>query len=412
VEQKGEMFLSKDEERVLKGVDGEVLARAMKLLVTLGDLGGAEKLVSIGRAQVAGVSYKTSGDATLELLESLAESVPSVKAKVLATQNPAGMDLARWKEMGVSPSFAEKQLRICRAYDVLGVKSCCTCTPYLSGNCPLPGEVVGFSESSAVAYVNSVLGAKTNRHGGLDALSAALVGKVPAMGFLLDENRKGDLKVKVNFKSRYESDYAALGYYVGKRVKTEEVPVYEGVKGISLSQLKLMGAASAASGSVALYHVLGVTPEAKRWQKIYKEDKPSEALEVGEREIKSVYDELSSSEDVDLVAIGCPHCSIEEIGEVASLLRGRRVRGGTKFWVFTSPQVYDAAERKGYNKVIRLAGADVFTHTCMVVMPIEEMGIKDVAVNSAKAAFYIPRTTKNKCRVILTPLKEMKAFFK
>jgi predicted aconitase len=173
-----------------------------------------------------------------------------------------------------------------------------------------------------------------------------------------------------------------------------------------------MGAASAASGSVALYHVLGVTPEAKRWLNSYKEDKPSEVLEVGEREIKLVYDELSSSENVDLIAIGCPHCSIEEIGEVASFLRGRRVRGGIRFWVFTSPQVYDTAERMGYNKVIRRSGADVFTHTCMVVMPIEEMGIKDVAVNSAKAAFYIPRTTKNKCRVLFTPLKEMKTFLK
>jgi predicted aconitase len=396
------MFLSKDEERILNGAEGAVLARAMKLLVTLGDLGGAEKLVSIGRAQVAGVSYKTSGDATLELLESLAESVPCVKAKVLATQNPAGMDLKRWKEMGISPSFAEKQLRICRAYE----------TPYLSGNCPLPGEVVGFSESSAVAYVNSVIGAKTNRHGGLDALSAALVGKVPAMGFLLDENRKGDLKVQVNFKPRNESDYAALGYYVGKQVKTEEVPVYEGIKGISPSQLKLMGAASAASGSVALFHVSGVTPEVRRWKTIYKEDKPAETLEVEEREIKSVYNELSSPEDVDLVAIGCPHCSIEEIREVASLLQGRKVRRGPQFWIFTSPQVYDSAERKGYNKVIRMAGADVFTHTCMVVMPIEEMEVKGVAVNSAKAAHYIPRTTKNKCRVLLTPLKEMKAFLK
>jgi len=108
------MLLSKDEERILNGAEGAVLARAMKLLVTLGDLGGAEKLVSIGRAQVAGVSYKTSGDATLELLESLAESVPCVKAKVLATQNPAGMDLKRWKEMGISPNFAEKQRPICQ----------------------------------------------------------------------------------------------------------------------------------------------------------------------------------------------------------------------------------------------------------------------------------------------------------
>lgn len=404
------MFLSRDEERVLKGAEGEVLARAMKLMVTLGDLGGAENLVSIKRAQVAGVSYKTSGNATLELLENLVRQLPSFTAKVVATQNPAGMDLERWQEMGISQCFAEKQLRICHAYEALGVTACCTCTPYLSGNCPQPGEVVGFAESSAVAYVNSVLGAKTNRHGGLDALSAALVGKVPAMGFLLDANRKGDFKVKVTFTPRHKADYAALGYYVGQRVKTEEVPVYEGLRVVNLDQLKLLGAASAASGAVALYHVAGVTPEARRWEMVYKDDQPAETLEVDEKEIRAVYQELSSPGDVDLVAVGCPHCSLDEVAEVARLLQGRKVRRGIRFWVFTSPQVYAAAAKQGYTQVIRLAGADVFTHTCMVVMPIEEMGIQGVAVNSAKAAFYIPRTTANKCRVVFTPLTEMQAY--
>jgi predicted aconitase len=406
------MFLTKADERILKGAGGEVLARAMKLLVTLGDLGGAEKLVSIGRAQVAGVSYKTSGDATLELVESLAESVPRVQSKVFATQNPAGMDLERWREMGVPPSFAEKQLRICRAYQTLGVKSYCTCTPYLAGNCPLPREIIGFSESSAVAYVNSVIGARTNRHGGLDALSAALVGKVPYMGLLLDENRRGDIEVKVRFTPRSESDYAALGYYVGKKTKTGEVPVYEGLEHVNRSQLKLMGAASAASGAVALFHVLGVTPEAIRWKSVFKDDQPSDTLEVGEKEITAVYDELSSTDDVDLVAIGCPHCSLREIGAAAHFLRGREVRRGIRFWIFTSPHVYAAAQRKGYIDVIRAAGAKVFKHTCMVVMPIEEMNIKSIAVNSAKAAFYIPRTTNNKCNALLKPLREMKNFLK
>lgn len=406
------MFLTKADERILKGEGGGVLARAMKLLVTLGDLGGAEKLVSIGRAQVAGVSYKTSGDATLELLERLADSVPRVQSKIFATQNPAGMDLERWREMGVHQSFAEKQLRICSAYQKLGVKSYCTCTPYLSGNCPLPREVIGFSESSAVAYVNSVIGARTNRHGGLDALSAALVGKVPYMGLLLGENRRGDIKVKVRFEPRSESDYAALGYHVGKKVKTGEVPVYDGLERVNRSQLKLMGAASAASGSVALFHVLGVTPEARRWKTVYKDDKPSDTLEVGVKDITSVYDELSSTDDVDLVAIGCPHCSLREMGEVANLLRGRKVRRGTRFWIFTSPQVYAAADRKGYTNAIRAAGANVYKHTCMVVMPIEEMNIQNIAVNSAKAAFYIPRTTNNKCNVLLKPLTEMKNFLK
>jgi hypothetical protein len=202
------LYLSQNDEKMLNGEKGWVLAKAMKLMVTLGEFGGAEKLIPIKRSQVAGVSYKTSGDPTLELLESLAKENVAVKTK--ATLNPAGMDLERWAEMGISQAFAEKQLRICKAYEKLGVESSCTCTPYLSGNKPCFREVVGFSESSAIAYVNSILGARTNRHGGLDALSAALVGRVPLMGYLLDENRRGNLLVKTNFKPKSESDYAAL----------------------------------------------------------------------------------------------------------------------------------------------------------------------------------------------------------
>jgi predicted aconitase len=405
------VFLSKTEERILDGEKGTALAHAMKLLVTLGELGGAEKLVPIKRSQVAGVSYKTSGDATLELLESLVRSRPKIKSKTLATQNPAGMDLDRWREMGISQSFAECQQKICQAYERLGVRAYCTCTPYLSGNCPLFKEVVGFSESSAVAYVNSVIGARTNRHGGLDALSGALVGKVPLMGFLLDDNRKGNIEIKVCFKPRTEIDYAALGYHVGKMLRTNEVPVYRGLQSISKSQLKLMGAASAASGAVALYHVLGVTPEAKKEKDVYQDNKPSEVIEVGKREIRAVYNELSSSQNVDLIAIGCPHCSISEIREVMNLLKGKRIRRNLRFWIFTSPHVYSICEKKGYNKILRAAGADIFRHTCMVVMPIEEIGIKCVGVNSAKAAFYIPRSTNNKCHAVLKPLKEWSSVF-
>jgi predicted aconitase len=140
------MELSREEEQILNGEQGWVKTRALKLLITLGELNQATKLVPIQRSQVAGVSYKTAGDATLELIQNLAQE--KVSAKGLATQNPAGMDLTRWQEMGIKPEFASKQLQICDAYQRLGIKSICTCTPYLSGNCPRRNEIVGFSESS------------------------------------------------------------------------------------------------------------------------------------------------------------------------------------------------------------------------------------------------------------------------
>jgi len=397
------MFLSKEEENILDGERGWILERAMRLLTTIGDLNDAERLVPIKRSQVAGVSYRTVGDPTLHLVEELA--MEKVRVRTEATQNPAGMDLKRWREMGVPEEFAEKQLRICRAYERLGVEASCTCTPYLSGNRPEFGEVVGFSESSAVAFVNSVVGARTNRHGGLDALSAALIGKVPLMGYLLDENRTGNVHVKVCFKPKNETDYSALGYYVGKEVETSEVPVYDGIKGASLDELKLLGAASAASGSVALFHVLGLTPEAKDIGGVFGGDKPKYKLEVTSEDVQSVYDELSTTDEPDLIAMGCPHSSIQELKKIAKLISGRTVKRGIKFWVFTSPKVFEEAEKTGYVSIIRSAGGDVFLNTCMVVEPIEEIGFRCVYTNSAKAAFYIPRITKGKCKSSIASLR-------
>jgi predicted aconitase len=388
------LYLTNYEEQMLNGNEGQIIARAMRLLVALGETEEAKCLVPIRRSQVAGVSYKTAGEATLELLESLASE--KVTAKTIATQNPAGMDLERWAEMGISETFATKQRRICSAYEKMGIKSTCTCTPYLSGNKPCFGELIGFSESSAVAYTNSVLGARSNRQGGLDALAAALVGRVPLTGYLLDENRLGDVQVNVNCSLNSESDYGVLGYFVGKNISMNEVPVYPKLKA-TRDNLKLLGAASAASGSVAMYHVLEVTPEASGRKRPFKNGKPSRHLDFDEESRKRVYDELSSQTSCNLVALGCPHSSIREIETVAHILRGKHVKPGIRLWVFTSPKVFESAKSRGFLGEIRAAGGDLFKHTCMVVAPLEEMEVTGVTTNSAKAAFYVPRMTKNKC---------------
>jgi predicted aconitase len=396
------MYLTKEEEQILNGEHGFFLSKAMKLLVAIGDLYNAEKFVQIRRSQVAGVSYKTAGDATLELLEALVKE--NTKAKTYATQNPAGMDLVKWKEMGIPESFAEKQLKICKAYEEIGIKSTCTCTPYFSFNRPRFGEIVGFSESSAIAFVNSVIGARTNRYGGLEALSAALVGRVPLIGYLLKENRMGNVLAKIEFKPKNESDYAALGYFIGKELRVDEIPIYIGLPNPSIDELKLLGAASAASGSVALFHVLGITPEIKRIKEQVWRRNIDYEISVTEEDIKSVYDELSTNERPDLIAIGCPHCSLSELKEIADSVSGKKKAPETEFWVFTSPDVFKKAEKLGYTQLISIFGGKVFRQTCMVVAPIEEMNIKCIYTNSAKAAFYIPRMTSGKCKARMMPL--------
>jgi predicted aconitase len=223
------------------------------------------------------------------------------------------------------------------------------------------------------------------------------------MGYLLHENRRANLFIKVKFKPRNEADYAALGYFVGKSTQADDVPVYNGLETATPDKLKLLAAASAASGAIALFHVLGITPEVKGKEKIGTIRQLS-TIEVTSEAIKSVYEELSSSTEPDLIAIGCPHCSLKEIKTIAHMLVGKMITDKMKFWVFTSPQVFSKAEKKGYINMIRASGGNVFKHTCMVVAPIEEMGFRCVFTNSAKASFYIPRLTKNSCQAGLHSL--------
>ena len=179
------MYLTKEEEQILNGEAGETLRQAIEILVSLGDIYGADRLIPIKSAQIAGVSYKTIGDAGLEWISDLKGSV-----KVPSILNPAGMDLKAWERLKISPEFAEKQKAIIKAYEKLGVSCECTCTPYtLKGFNIAYGDHLAWSESSAVSYANSVIGARTNREGGPSALSAALLGKTANYGLHLDENR-------------------------------------------------------------------------------------------------------------------------------------------------------------------------------------------------------------------------------
>ena len=183
------MYLTKNEEKMLDGEEGYAVKKSMEILVALGNIYGADRLVEIGSVQVAGVSYHNLGDAGLEFLNELAEDG---KVKVLTTLNPAGMDLEDWRNLGIDPEFARKQNLVIEAFSKMGIVISCTCTPYLIGNLPRYGEHIAWSESSAVTFANSVIGAKTNREGGPSALAAAFVGKTPCYGLHLDQNRVPD----------------------------------------------------------------------------------------------------------------------------------------------------------------------------------------------------------------------------
>jgi len=388
------MHLTEEERAMLAGTEGAAVRKAMQIVVALAEIYEAPELVPVASAQIAGVSYKNLGDAGLEFLEEWAAQ--GARVRVPAFMNPAGMDLERWREMGIAPEFARQQQRVVKALVSMGVTPTCTCTPYLVGYAPRAGEHLAWSESSAVSYANSVLAARSNREGGPSALAAAIAGCTAAYGLHLSQNRRATHVIEVRCPVRSEADFGALGYLVGLQVG-DGVPYFrfqrEGALGRPPHQEQLMalGAAMAASGAVALYHIEGVTPEAQ------EAVTPGTAVRLNAsslpaisiRDLAEGYAALNSPlDEVDFVSLGCPHSTLADIERVAVLLDGKRVQAA--LWITTSRRVRLLAEQRGLVKRIEAAGGQVFADTCLVVAPMEEMGFKAMATNSAKAAFYSP----------------------
>jgi len=372
------MYLTKEEERMLDGEEGYAVKKSMEILVALGDIYGAEKLIIVGSVQVAGVSYHNLGDAGLEFLNELARDG---KVKVLTTLNPAGMDLKDWKKLGISKEFAEKQNLVIDAFRKMGIIISCTCTPYLIGSLPTYGEHIAWSESSAVTFANSVIGAKTNREGGPSALAAAFVGKTPYYGLHLEENRVPDVHVDARVNLKKLSDWGALGYCIGEKVGNK-IPYITGVKDADLDELKSFCASVVTYGSKPLFYMQGITPGSEKHQL------PKERIIIEDRDIKKAYESINDDIDIiDFVCIGCPHCSIKEIAEVAKLLKNKRVSSNIEFWVATSRLMKQLADKRGYTEIIENAGGKFACDTCMAVAPLKGR-FKSVATTSAKGCYY------------------------
>jgi predicted aconitase len=379
------MQLSKKEQEMLDGERGEAARESMDILVALGRIYGAQKMVAVTSAQISGVSFKTVGQAGLEYLADLAAK--GARTAIPTFLNPAGMDRDQWKEMRIPADFAEKSIQVLDAYAKMGIMKTCTCTPYFIGIRPKQGEHVAWAESSAVAFANSVLGARTNREGGPSALAAAICGVTPCYGLHLEENRAAGMIVDVSgCRLRSVADFGALGSAVGKLVKTK-YPAFTGMKSASEEHLKVLGASMAATGSVPLFYAERITPE-------WRVADGAEKIAFMDADLAAERKAMDSGLKPDLVTIGCPHASLKEIGEVAELV-GRR-KPTCEFWVCTSRRMKEEADALGYGRIISAAGGRVVADTCMVVCPLEGMGYSVTGTNSGKAAAYLPSMCKQK----------------
>ncbi len=378
------MHLTKEEEHILDGKLGEGYARMMKILVKIGEIYGAEKLIPIKSAQISGVSYNTIGEYGLHFLRSL----KGVKVSVPTTLNPLGFDSEHLSEMSVDEKFYKKQMEIIKAYLDMGIKPTATCTPYYYDNIPSFGDHIAWAESSAVIYANSIIGARTNREGAITALASAVIGKTPLYGLHLNENRHATHIIRTDFELK-PVDFPLLGIHIGKIIDSG-IPYFR-IKGTQ-DDLKLLGAALAASGSIAMYHVENITPE---WQNALIDK--VEIINVGREDIE----EHSDTVDGELYAIGCPHASPSELRIIAEFLKDKKIKKDAKLWIFTSKSV--KREHQELVKIIENAGGVVFTDTCVVVSNAGKIFSK-IVTTSGKAKVYLQKKKFGGAKVIVVDI--------
>lgn len=386
------VVLSGDERSMLDGEAGSATALAMRILVRMAPLYGADRLLPVTRAHIDGCIYE--GDAGLEFAERLARE--GGRVRVPTSLNVISLDRARWREQGTPPDYASKAARLGQAYVSMGATPTFTCAPYQTAAAPKFGEQIAWAESNAVAFANSVIGARTNRYGDYLDVSCALTGRVPAAGLHLDEPRLATVLIELedlcHELTERDDFYAVLGYLTGTLVD-DEVPVIDGLAARpGEDQLKAMAAASASSGSVAMFHITGVTPEAPTLGDALGGRDPVRRIRVGREDLVRARSDLrtATGERVDVFALGSPHCSLAECRKVAGLVGGERLAPGRQFLLTTSRAVRDLLERSGELAVLHAFGATVTADTCVVVSPLIAPSARVLMTNSAKYAHYGP----------------------
>lgn len=365
--------LTKGEEKIYEGEAGEASKTAIRLLYSIGELGGADRLIPIKSAHISGVSYKNIGDGGIAFLKKISE-----KVSVPTTLNPLGFDVEHGGPVDIDENFHRKQMEIVDLYLGMGVAESFTCTPYYYYNEPSFGDHISWAESSAIIYVNSIIGARTNRESGPSALAAAIIGKTSDYGLHKDAGRKASVVVNVDAVLDY-TKFASLGLFLGPKLNNRIVLI-KGQKGAKDVEMKAFSAALSATSSVPMFHIDGRTPESN-----LVSDSPEEWT-VSASEIEETIQKNSSDEEPELIAIGCPHLSPEELEYIAGMVRGKK-KVGPDLFLFTSREV--KANSTGAIKVIEDFGGKVFADTCMVVSPLSNTYHR-TGTNSGKASFYLP----------------------
>ena len=384
------MRLTHQEQEILKGKHGEAQRIALSVLVDLGEVFGAQEMMRVSQVHVDMTIYMV--DAGVEFAEHLADL--GGKVAVPTSLNPSAIDLERWKEYRAPAKLLEKSRRLERAYLRMGATPTWTCVPYQQGMIPRFGEQIAWGESNAIAFANSIIGARTNRYGDLMDLCAAIIGKVPKFGLHLAENRKAEVLIHLEGISREmfedKAVYPLLGFLIGE-MAGDRIAAIEGIpQDVTMDSLKGLCAAAASSGAVGLVHIIGVTPEAQSLEMCLQGTRPREIFQIMPHMIQDAEERLSTAKrDVaDVIIVGCPHFSFAEFRELAQLMEGREVNSSVTFWAITSRAVFEWIRNCGILKDLTDSGVMVFTDACPLQYPKETWHFNGAMTNSGKFANY------------------------
>lgn len=377
---------------MLAGEMGTATQMAMRILVAMADVYGAENLLDVESAHIDGCLYH--GYSGLEFAERLVAG--GARVVVPTTLNVGAMDLVQPEAFRGTAQFGALATRLMEAYEAMGCEPTFTCAPYQAMHRPALGAQIAWAESNAIVFANSVLGARTNRYGDFIDICCAITGRAPAVSLHLPQNRAGELLFRLKGIPerllREDVFYPVLGYWLGANSGTK-IPVIEGLlPETTEDQLKALGAAAASSGGVAMFHAIGVTPEAPSLETAFQGHAPQKVVDLTLATLKKTLGNLSTAEGgpINVVALGSPHFSLAEFAQLLPLVERFRPRADIQFIVCTHRAIMALLERRGWLDRLRAVGVEIIIDTCVLGSPIVENPRGVVMPNSGKFAHYSP----------------------
>jgi predicted aconitase len=387
------MHLTPADAALLNGEEGAAAAFAMRILVAFAEALGAPALLDITRAHIDGCLYH--GQASLDFVERLVSS--GGRVRVPTSLNVGAVDLIHPELVHLSTREKNPAVRLMKAHEELGCQPSFTCAPYQTTFRPGFGEQIAWGESNAIVFANSVIGARTNRYGDFIDLCCAMTGRAPAWGLHLDENRAGQILFRLTgfpaSQLATDSLYVAVGLLIGAK-SADRIPVIDNLPPpVSEDQLKALGAAAASSGSVGLFHAIGITPEAATIPDVFRGAQPHEIVEISPADVRHTLRHLSTVPDatpITAVCLGTPHFSRVEWLRLLPLLRDIAPARGIPIYVNTGRATLSQLEGEGLMDEIASFGVIVVVDTCTYLTPVLRSLDGVVMTNSGKWAHYAP----------------------